>query len=270
MRAWQQAGFVIGTGVATGVITAGIVSAMAAAKIAKAFHPPPYLVKGPLVSVIVPALQEEDYLPDLLETISNQTYTPIETIIVDSSTSPSMEKTQDICRRYGAQYVYVPKLNVAHARNEGARRARGGILAFIDADCFLASDYMERIVYALEQGYVLVHGVDPNIDGMFYSIPSVITRMFFKPKGYTTGRGIGIWRKEFWEIGGYDEEYDPMQGYREDLKLGQDVIRRFGLNSIKLLRGALLGTDPRREKIYGFRMWKVRGVRGSEAIGGSV
>jgi len=210
---------------------------------------------------------EEEYLPKLLRTISNQTYWPLEVVIADSSPSPSRERTQEICQAYGAKYIYVPKLNLPHARNMGAREAQGEILVFVDADCLLTPTYIQDVVAALEQGYALAHGADPLAEGVFPSAGSVMLRSWFKPKAYTTGRGIAIWKNAFEEIGGYDESQDPSRGFREDLDLGRRVCHRFGYNAVKLLRTSYLSESARRIKYLGTAEWNtVRGVRGSRII----
>ncbi len=57
---------------------------------------PAYRVTGPLVSVVIPALEEQNYLPLLLTSIQNQTYESIEVIVADSSPPESHELTQEV------------------------------------------------------------------------------------------------------------------------------------------------------------------------------
>jgi len=263
----ELVGGIVGSGVAGVILSAYVNSRVVVAKIGQAFKPPAYQVTGRLVSVVIPTLEEEEYLPKLLETIRNQTYKPIEVIVADSSPSPSKEKAQEICQQYGAKYAFVPKLNLPHARNEGARQATGEILVFIDADCQLSPTYVEEVVAALEKGYILAHGADPVAEGVILSTSSVVLRSWLKPARYTTGRGIAIWKHAFVEIGGYDEELDPTQGFREDLDLGKRVRQQFGDKSIQLLRTSYLGESARRIKFLGTAEWhRVRGVRGSKMI----
>jgi len=228
--------------------------------IASLESPPEYTVEGKVTTIVVPALEEQDYLPSLLKSIGNQTYRPIEVIISDSSEGESQQATKAICDAYGAKYVHSPRGNISRARNIGAEKASGEILMFVDADCILSRDYVEKIVDALEDGYALAHGFDPDING-FYGMATVVSRGWLRPVDYTTGRGVTVWRDVFWTVGGYDERYNPLEGYREDLKLGQDIKDVFGVGSMKLVRWATIGTSARRERRFGFRMWTVPGVR---------
>lgn len=248
-----------------GTVTVIAVDELRKKAIASLTEGPAYQVTGPLVSVVIPALEEQDYLPLLLTSIQNQTYQPIEVIVADSSPPESHELTQEVCAKYTAKCIYVSELGVAQARNEGARQARGDILLFSDADNILAPDCVETLVAALQEGYTVANPVETVYDDGIIAFGAVWGRNWLKPANKTT-RCIALWSDAFWEIGGYDQTYDPMKGYREDLKLGQDIIARFGEGSIKLVRDALIASSARREKAQGIAMWKSRGVRNGVII----
>jgi len=249
---------------ALGVLVADLIGTVASrARVERALdYEPEYRVKGPLVSVVIPALEEQDYVGLLLESIAHQTYWPIEVLVVDSSPPEEKRATEAIGAAYGAQMLAVPKLGVSIARNKGAEAAQGRILLFCDADCILAHDFTEHLVRELGRGSVLAHGVECIYDNL--PIAMVWTPwQLFKPKDYTAGRGIAMRREDFWEVGGFDEACDPRDGYREDLDLGQRVLARFGPGSVGLVRNALIGTSARREAVYGFgKLWTSRGGAG--------
>jgi len=85
-------GGVLGSGFAGACLTAYITTRVVVYRIGQASRPPAYQVTGRLVTVVIPTLMEEDYLPKLLETIRNQTYQPIE-IVVAVSSPPSSHAT---------------------------------------------------------------------------------------------------------------------------------------------------------------------------------
>jgi len=257
MKWWKIALISAVGGVATTYVTYEIAEKEVMASLES---PPEYTAEGRTTTIVVPALEEQDYLPSLLKSIGNQTYRPIEVIISDSSSGEPQEATKAICDAYGAKYVHSPPGNISRARNVGAENASGEILMFVDADCILSPDYVEKIVDVLEDGYVLAHGFDPIVDGRFYGMASVVGRGWLKAVDQTT-RGVGIWRDAFWFVSGYDEGCNPLEGCREDLKLGRDVRDAFGADSMKFVRWATIGTSARRERRFGFRMWTVPGVR---------
>jgi glycosyltransferase involved in cell wall biosynthesis len=222
---------------------------------------PPYVVEGPLVSVVIPALEEEKYLPNLLISLQNQTYRPIEVLVVDQSPPESHDSTQEICLEYGATLVYSPIANVARARNEGAEAATSNMLVFTDADNVFTPTAIENLVNALQRGYVLANPVHCVYDDGPYSIISLWANNWFKTRTLTTC-AVAVWKDAFFQVGGYDETCDPMLGCSEDTKLGRDIAQRFGVSSMKLVRDALVGTSARRRNKEGLvPRWKSRTVR---------
>ena len=104
----------------------------------------------PRVSVIVPALNEERRIGRCLEALLAQTWPAdaLELIVVDNgSTDATRGRVREFPVRLlverGAQSPYA-------ARNAGLALADGEILAFTDADCIPAKDWVERGVAALE------------------------------------------------------------------------------------------------------------------------
>ena len=86
-----------------------------------------------MISVVIPALNEENYLPDCLKSLVNQDYTgPYEIIIADNG---SVDETARIARDFGARVVPCPeKKSVFYARQIGADSVQGEIIAQADAD----------------------------------------------------------------------------------------------------------------------------------------
>lgn len=83
----------------------------------------------PKLSVIIPTYNEEKYLPILLERLQDQTYTSFEIIVADNN---SKDRTTDIATSYGVRVVRGG--NLTEGRNRGAKKAKGDILIFLDAD----------------------------------------------------------------------------------------------------------------------------------------
>jgi glycosyltransferase involved in cell wall biosynthesis len=94
------------------------------------------------VSIIVPALNEERYIGQCLESIKKQTYKNYEIIVVNSG----KDNTAKIARRYTKKVINRKTNGPAAARNIGAKAARGDILVFADADVRFGRDFLKRIV----------------------------------------------------------------------------------------------------------------------------
>lgn len=94
------------------------------------------------VSVIIPALNEEKYLPRCLESLSHQSRKEhFEIIVVDGG---SIDRTAEIAEEYAHKVIVKPS-PVGVARNLGAKHAEGKILAFIDADTMACKSWTEEI-----------------------------------------------------------------------------------------------------------------------------
>jgi len=95
------------------------------------------------ISIIIPAYNEERHLVGCLEAIAKQTAKPYEVIVVDNN---STDKTADIARQFPfVTVVAEPRQGIVFARNRGFNAATGDILARIDADTILPSDWVAQI-----------------------------------------------------------------------------------------------------------------------------
>lgn len=94
---------------------------------------PPEPKSSPLVSVVIPAHNAEQYLAETLQSVFAQTYTALEVIVVDDG---STDGTAALVREQFPAAACLSKVNgrVARARNHGIDHARGEWIAFLDAD----------------------------------------------------------------------------------------------------------------------------------------
>ena len=84
------------------------------------------------LSIIIPTLNEEKYLPLLLKSIKKQTLKPLEIILADAR---SKDETIKIGREFGCKIIKGG--NPGFGRNNGAKIAKGEMLLFLDADVIL-------------------------------------------------------------------------------------------------------------------------------------
>lgn len=95
-----------------------------------------------MLSIIIPTLNEEDYIHPLLETIKKQGLTDYEIIIADAD---SNDKTVEIAKNYGCKIIS-GGLSPAKGRNNGAKAAQGDIFLFLDADIILPEKFLKKIL----------------------------------------------------------------------------------------------------------------------------
>ena len=85
----------------------------------------------PRFSVIVPVYNRIDEVADLIESLSRQTYTDFEAIIVeDGSSEPCKDVVESYKGKIDAHYHYKPNEGRSIARNYGMERSKGDFLIF--------------------------------------------------------------------------------------------------------------------------------------------
>jgi glycosyltransferase involved in cell wall biosynthesis len=104
----------------------------------------------PIISVIVPHLNQPDSLDACLRSLEAQTIDRryFEIVVVDNGSTPVPES---IVRRHGdARLLEEPEPGPGLARNRGVQAANGQIFAFIDADCRAHPDWLRNAIEAME------------------------------------------------------------------------------------------------------------------------
>ncbi len=94
-------------------------------------------MKQPLISIIVPVYNTEQFIRETIESVQSQTYTNWELLMVDdASTDKSIEVINGFQQEDGRIKLIHHKYNqgVAKARNTGIEMAKGVFIAFLDAD----------------------------------------------------------------------------------------------------------------------------------------
>lgn len=178
-------------------------------------------------SVIIPAYNEERYLPRLLDSIdvarANYSGGPnqIEVIVADNA---STDSTSEVAAAHGARVVHVAKRRIGAARNGGARVARGEIFCFIDADSAIHPQTFDEIDRAMNTGRCVWGVTGCRLERM--SIPLFATYCLCMSLVLLTRLDIGLSfcrREDFEAVGGYDED----RLYAEDVKFPL-ALRRLG------------------------------------------
>ena len=88
-----------------------------------------------MISIIIPTLNEEKIIESQLEHVTSKLTLPHEIIVFDGKSS---DRTVAIAKKHAdrvLEYTGGNRQTIAHARNAGAKVARGDILLFLDADC---------------------------------------------------------------------------------------------------------------------------------------
>ncbi|MFN8672183.1 MAG: glycosyltransferase [Candidatus Sericytochromatia bacterium] len=108
--------------------------------------------KQPLISVLMPAYNDEDTIAYAMESVLKQTYKNIELIVIDDESS---DRTSEIVKEIQkndkrVKYVRQPNTGVAGARNRGLEEASGEYIKLCDSDDVLFPYALEMLVRALK------------------------------------------------------------------------------------------------------------------------
>lgn len=103
----------------------------------------------PKVSVIIPTYNRANYVVEAIESVFNQTYRNMETIVIDDgSTDDTQEKISQLRDRI--KYIYQDNRGPAIARNWGIRASQGEFIAFLDSDDVWLAEKLELQIGLLE------------------------------------------------------------------------------------------------------------------------
>jgi glycosyltransferase involved in cell wall biosynthesis len=100
-------------------------------------------MSSPLVSIVIPCYNAERYVAEAIRSGLEQTYTPVEVIVVDDG---STDKSLSVIQGFGdaVRSISVPNAGGCAARNRGLRMAQGEFIQFLDADDWLYPQKIER------------------------------------------------------------------------------------------------------------------------------
>jgi len=109
----------------------------------------------PEISIIIPVYNISSYLDECIESISRQSFSNYEVIIIDDG---STDGSGDVCDQYkkyqNYRVIHTENMGAAHARNIGLEYAKGKYIAFIDGDDAISEDYLEILYKEIEQNRV--------------------------------------------------------------------------------------------------------------------
>lgn len=172
-----------------------------------------------LISVIIPAFNEEEYLGGTLASLDRaatflweKDNISAEIIVVDNN---SLDSTLDIARAQGATVVREALHNVGKVRNSGAKVSNGDVMVFVDADTIVPFELLRRIAQVMSEPNCLGGAVDTEYKPA--KLMSKIYLQFWRIVGKLLGMAQGatqFCRKDV---------FIALNGYDEMLFMGEDV-----------------------------------------------
>jgi len=171
---------------------------------------------SPRFSLVIPAYNEQDYLPRLLDSVDRARERfeggAVEVIVADNA---STDATAKIAADRGCRVASVEKRAIASARNGGAAIAEGEVICFADADMQLHADTFNAIDERMRSGECI--GGATDLVPERWSLGLLATFALLKASiaiQRVNGGTIFCDAAAFREIGGYNEE----KRYAEDME----------------------------------------------------
>ncbi len=191
-------------------------------------------------SIIIPTLNEEMLLPNLLADLQAQTFRDFEVIVADAG---SKDRTVEVAERLGARVV--PGGMPAVGRNRGAQAADGDFLVFLDADTRVAPNFLHQLYIELEERFLdlatcEIKPISQNpLDGLLHDFANLAIKIGQFADPHAPGFCIIISRRLFKRVGGFNES----------LKLAEDhdlVKRASQFRPLRVLNSVQVQVSVRR------------------------
>jgi len=188
-----------------------------------------------MLSIIIPTLNEENNLLELLKSIEKQNFKDYEIIIADAG---SKDKTLEVAKKYNCKITSggLP----AKGKNQGAKIAQGDLLFFLDADVVLPKNVLGKILREFTKRKLKVAGfcllpsskskLSKSIFTLFYNIPVLALEKILPH----AAMGLLIEKNIFNELNGFDKTITLAEDH--DLTRRAQKLGKYGiLKSSKIL-----------------------------------
>lgn len=161
------------------------------------------------VSVVIPCHNYARFLPDSVSSALEQENVNIEIIVVDDGSTDDLREVLELLADPRLTVIHQQQAGIGAARNAGIERARGSLVAFLDADDRWSPTRLSRAKSAIESSEqplmafaMLQEFLDPGIDVSTPHIPNVRT-----VKGISASSCV-VSREVFDQVGLFDPELE--------------------------------------------------------------
>lgn len=209
-----------------------------------------------VISVIIPAFNEEKLLPGTLVAVNRAREAfhrrgwRSELIVCDNN---STDRTAELARAGGAQVVFEPVNQIGRARNTGASIASGDWLLFIDADSQPSPELFADAADAIASGRILGCGATLMLDlpSWWYHAMAKLWVCWSRLARHMAGSFVCVETKAFRDLGGFSDKLFAAEELEFSGRL-KKLARQRGRRVAILHRHPLL-TSGRKIKLYSAR-----------------
>ncbi|MEO1653571.1 MAG: glycosyltransferase [Bacteroidota bacterium] len=178
-------------------------------------------------AIIIPVFNRPEEIKELLQSLSKQTVTNFEVIIVEDGSSDSAEEiVKSFSEHLTIRYFYKENAGQSKARNYGFERAQADYLIVFDSDCIIPPDYLEIIDFHIRRRELDAHGgpdeahisFTPQQKAINYAMTSIITTAGIRGKM----KKLSSYQARSYNMGFKKEVFEKTGGFR-DLPVSEDI-----------------------------------------------
>lgn len=174
-------------------------------------------------SIIIPAKNEELNIGRCLDSILSLEWQrcDYEIIVVDNGSS---DQTVPIAESKGARVFILPDITISGLRNFGAMQAQGNLLAFIDADCTVAKDWLHSAARYLSKKEIVCFGSPPVLPENSTWVqrawfPIRFKNLYGEDTDWLESMNMFVRREAFETVRGFNENLITCEDYDLSLRL---------------------------------------------------
>ncbi len=185
----------------------------------------------PKYSVIVPVYNRPNETEELLSSLSKQSFTDFEVVLVEDGSQQKSELVAQQFKQLDIRYFFKPNTGPGDSRNFGMQQAKGNYFLFFDSDCVIPPDYFQQLESSLSERKLDAFGGPDAAHESFTDVQKAINyamTSFFTTGGVRGGKkqldkfqprsfNMGFSREVYEKVGGFSDIHpgeDPDLSYR--------------------------------------------------------
>jgi glycosyltransferase involved in cell wall biosynthesis len=187
-------------------------------------------------SIIVPLYNRPQEIKELLETLTLQTYTQFEVLVIeDGSVNDAADIVNSFTDKLSIKYFVKANEGQGFARNYAFERAQGDYFIIFDSDCLVPEDYLQIVNDSLNKNWLDAYGGPDAAHPSFTPVQKAISYSMTSP--FTTGgirgnkKGIGQFHPRSFNMGISRQVWEKAGGFIIT-RLGEDIEYSIRIHSL--------------------------------------